>query len=49
MLRLVGLFVGMIGWTFSNRAFILLVLNWIESSTSDMARQDSARDVPVLQ
>jgi hypothetical protein len=36
------------GWTFARRAFILPVLNWEESSTNDMAKQDLTRDVVVL-
>jgi len=47
MVRLVDLLVEMEGWTFARRAFILPVLNWEESSTSDMARQDLARYAPV--
>jgi len=44
----VGLLKEMEDWTFASRAFILPVLNWEESSTNDMAKQDLTRDVPVL-
>jgi hypothetical protein len=43
-----GFFAGTIGWTFAWRAFILPLLNWKESGTSDMAKQDIAGDGPVL-
>ena len=43
-----GFLVGTLGWTFAKRAFILPVVNWIEISTSNMEKQDSACDVPVL-
>lgn len=49
MVRLADLLVEMKGWTFARWAFILRVLNWKESDTRDMAKQDSACDVPVLQ